>query len=192
MKIIIFILIYASLSIGQQYTIDIDKSKIFWIGKKVTGEHYGTIKIKEGYINIDNNKIDAGNIVIDMNTIEVLDIEDDKWNKKLETHLKNQDFFDVINFPEANFSINESYDFFMIEDIAIKGKLTIKNQTIDFSIPLVISFKDDYIRSLGVININRTDFGITYGSGTFFKDLTDKAIDDYFTLKFEIIAEKNK
>ena len=88
-------LIFFSILISERYVVDIDKSSIFWIGRKMTGEHFGKIKVKEGYIDIDENRINGGNIIIDMESITVLDIEEEKWNKKLEGHLKNADFFDV-------------------------------------------------------------------------------------------------
>ena len=184
-------LIFFSLLISERYVVDIDKSSILWIGRKMTGEHFGEIKVKEGYIDIDENRINGGNIIIDMESITVSDIEEEKWNKKLEGHLKNADFFDVNLFPEASFSIKGSYDFFMIESLAMKGNLTIKDKTIDIVIPSVVSFEDNYAESVGVIDIDRTQFGITYGSGSFFEGLADRAINDDFTLKFKIIAKKN-
>ena len=186
-----FVLICFSLLISERYIVDINESNIFWIGRKITGEHFGTIKVKEGYIDINDNKINNGNIVIDMTSIKVLDIEEEKWNKKLEGHLKNSDFFDVEIFPEASFSINGYYDLFMIESLAIKGNITIKDQVIDIVIPSIVSFDGDYAESVGVVDIDRTKFGITYGSGTFFEGLADKAINDNFTLKFKIVAKKN-
>ena len=184
-------LIFFSLLISERYVVDIDKSSIFWIGRKMTGEHFGKIKVKEGYIDIDENRINGGNIIIDMESITVSDIEEEKWNKKLEGHLKNADFFDVNVFPEASFSIKGSYDFFMIESLEMKGSLTIKDKTIDIVIPSVVSFEGNYAESVGVIDIDRTQFGITYGSGSFFEGLADRAINDDFTLKFKIIAKKN-
>ena len=184
-------LIFFSFLISERYAIDIEESSVFWIGRKMTGEHFGEIKVKEGYVDIADCKINGGNIIIDMQSISVLDIEEEKWNKKLEGHLKNADFFDVDIFPEASFSINGSYDFFMIESLAMKGSLTIKGQTINIVIPSIVSFEEDYAESIGVIDIDRTKFGITYSSGSFFEGIADRAIDDDFTLKFKIIAKKN-
>ena len=126
-----------------------------------------------------------------MGSIKVSDIKEEKWNKKLEGHLKSSDFFSVDEFSEASFYINGSYNFFMIESLAIQGDLTIKDQTTNMTIPSIISFEGDYAESVGVIDINRTEFGITYGSGSFFDGLADKAINDDFTLKFKIVAKKN-
>ena len=34
--------------VAQEYTVNTEKSKIHWIGKKVTGEHDGYIQLKQG------------------------------------------------------------------------------------------------------------------------------------------------
>ena len=68
------------------------------------------------------------------------------------------------------------------------GELTIKDKSIISFIPAMVSINNNQAEAIGVVNINRTLFGITYGSGTFFEDLADRAIDDEFTLKFKIIA----
>ena len=40
--------------------------------------------------------------------------------------------------------------------------------------------------------INRTDWGIKYGSASFFDNLADKAIDDNFGLKISLNATTNE
>ena len=50
--------------------IDVSKSTVKWLGKKVAGSHEGNISIKEGHIHFDNNIFTGGNIVMDMSTIE--------------------------------------------------------------------------------------------------------------------------
>ena len=126
-----------------------------------------------------------------MTTLEVLDM-DDKYNKKLQNHLKSSDFFTVDEFPLASFKIKQMYDFFIIENIGFEGELTIKDITIDYRVPASVSINDSIAESMGVMNIDRTAFGIIYGSGSFFDDIADKAIDDDFTLKFKLIARKER
>ena len=41
---------------------------------------------------------------------------------------------------------------------------------------------------VGEVEIDRTKFGIKYGSGSFFDDLGDRAIYDNFKIKFKIAA----
>ena len=44
----------------QKLTADAGKSKLQWLGEKVTGEHTGTINLKEGWLNWKDNRILSG------------------------------------------------------------------------------------------------------------------------------------
>ena len=171
------------------YKVNANESSVFWVGRKITGEHNGTIDIKEGYINIENGEISEGIFHIDMNSISVVDMTQE-YNKKLENHLKDSDFFDVQKFPLASFEIKGLYNFFMIDNVLFKGALTIKGTTIEKNIPVMISVNDSIAEAIGTIEVDRTLFGITYGSSSFFTGLADRAIDNHFTLKFKIVANK--
>jgi polyisoprenoid-binding protein YceI len=74
-------------------TADTQKSTLNWLGEKILGQHTGTIQLKNGWLNWDNNKILSGEFVIDKTTIK-----DDDSNARLERHLKSDDFFGVDKF----------------------------------------------------------------------------------------------
>ncbi|HEY1025685.1 MAG TPA: YceI family protein, partial [Sphingobacteriaceae bacterium] len=76
------------------YTVDTEKSSVEWIGKKVTGQHNGTIKLASGNLVVSGNAIKDGSIVIDMNSIVILDLQGNS-NKNLSNHLRSDDFFSV-------------------------------------------------------------------------------------------------
>ena len=72
---------------ATEYTVDTAASTIMWEGAKPTGKHHGTIKLSSGTVHLNNGNIEAGEFVIDMNSITDEDLEgDDKAN--LEAHLK--------------------------------------------------------------------------------------------------------
>ena len=85
----------------KSHKIDTNTSELTWLAKKVTGQHNGTLKIKDGSLDASNNLLTGGNFTIDMTTIVCTDIEDEKWNKKLVGHLKSQDFFGVEEHVKA-------------------------------------------------------------------------------------------
>jgi len=68
--------------------VDNSKSSVKWLGKKVTGEHFGSIAIKEGNLEVANGKVSGGKVVIDMQSLVVEDIKDAGMNGKLTGHLK--------------------------------------------------------------------------------------------------------
>mgnify|MGYP000477576307 CR=1 FL=1 len=108
---------YLQLNKGD-YNILLEKSELIWIGKKITlKEHSGTLQFKEGTISINADGTIYGNIIIDMTSINNTDMKG-KWKRKLEEHLKSDDFFDVgrkiasINLPtlfvmEGGYAIKE-------------------------------------------------------------------------------------
>ena len=68
-------------------------SNIDWIGRKVTGAHYGTIAIKEGTLILNDDKLIGGKFIIDTTSIKILDITDPITNAQFAGHLASDDFF---------------------------------------------------------------------------------------------------
>lgn len=189
-KVLAFALLIGASSIAKEgnHKVDQKVSSIEWVGKKVTGEHSGTIKISEGTINVEGDKIASGDITIDMNSIAVTDIKDAETNQKLKGHLMSDDFFGVNNFPTANLKINKTEK---IEGNKYKvhADLTIKGKTEKVEFPAVIMMEDNKVVAIGDLTIDRTKFGIKYGSGQFFEDLGDRMIYDDFTISFKVGAK---
>ncbi|HEX9151808.1 MAG TPA: YceI family protein, partial [Flavobacterium sp.] len=89
---LVVILLLAFIKVeAQTKKIDAAKSKIIWIGKKVTGQHEGTVKFKDGYLVFKNKKVVGGNFTTDMKSITNTD-QTGKSKIKLEDHLKSADF----------------------------------------------------------------------------------------------------
>ena len=153
-----------------------ESSKVVWKGYKVTGSHEGTIDIKSGALDFDGDKLIGGNITIDMTTLVSTDLEGE-YKGKLEGHLKSDDFFGVethntstLEFTEVKASGKNSYD--------VTGKLTIKGKT--NSVKFTISIYGN--NATENLKVDRTKYGVKYGSASFFDDLKDKAIYDEFDL----------
>ncbi|MCS7004879.1 MAG: YceI family protein [Cytophagales bacterium] len=175
------------------YAISKDESKVNWKGKKVTGEHYGTIGIEAGSVKLDSGRLSAGEITIDMKTIAVLDIPADKEeNGKLKKHLESADFFDVAKFPKSTLKLTSVTQGNNSNEYTAKGLLTIKGIEKEISFPLTIqAVENNVLSAKGTITIDRTLYNVKYGSGKFFKNLGDKLIDDNFEISFEIKAKLN-
>ncbi|MFA9392920.1 MAG: YceI family protein [Prolixibacteraceae bacterium] len=184
LNVAVLLFAFTLTTMAQTYTANPTQSKLIWIGKKVTGEHTGSIKMKEGSFDVKNDQITKGKFVIDMSSITCTDLEGE-WNDKLIGHLKSDDFFGVASFPEAILVINSSSK--LVDNKAtIKGELTIKGTTkpIEFEATQSgNSFKAN-------ISVDRTLYNIRYGSGKFFDNLGDKTINDNFTLQVEVVATK--
>tara|TARA_R100001369_G_scaffold21881_1_gene39679 strand:+ start:54408 stop:54977 length:570 start_codon:yes stop_codon:yes gene_type:complete len=156
--------------------INIKESNVTWTGKKVTGSHTGTIQLKSGFFNIEDEKLVGGEFVMDMTSISNTDLSGDSKGK-LEGHLKSEDFFGVEKHPTSKLVItsiaskgNGSY--------GVVGNLTIKNITKPVNFDL--EMKDNSAQAK--LSIDRSKYDVRYGSGSFFDDLGDKTIYDNFDL----------
>ncbi len=163
-------------------------STIQWVGKKLTGEHTGSIRIKSGNVQVADGKMITGVFEIDMVTINCTDMEGE-WKGKLETHLKSDDFFSTQKFPVSKLEITKA-EFTKDNIYNITGKLTIKGITNDISFPATVEFDNNKFAAVADITVDRTKWDIRYGSKKFFEDIGDKVIYDDFTLKVKLGATK--
>lgn len=160
----------------QKKEVKTNESKVVWKGYKVTGSHEGTITIKSGSLNFNEDKLVGGEFVIDMTSIIVTDLEGDSKGK-LEGHLKSDDFFGVKNFETATLifddvKTNGKNAYSVNGDLTIKGK----SNPISFTISIYGN------KATASLKIDRTKYDVKYGSASFFDDLKDKAIYDDFDL----------
>lgn len=171
-------------AIAQEVSVNTEDSELKWKGKKVTGEHWGYIALKDGSLTIKNGKITAGTFDIDMNSMTCEDLESPEWNAKLIGHLKSDDFFSTEKFPVATLVITESAPF-KDKMSKVNGKLTIKGITH----PVNFEAKKSAEGYKARVTVDRTKYDIKYGSGKFFDNLGDNMIDDEFILDVNIILE---
>src|SRR5450631_4316716 len=168
---------------NKKFEVVASLSNIDWKGRKVTGAHNGTIAIKEGEFSLDEGKLTTGKFVVDTTTITVQDITDPATNAQFAGHLASGDFFASAEYPEAVFEIT------LVKDNHIEGNLTIKGirRTIGFDAD--IDLTKDMLTAIGTIIIDRTQFGMKFRSGNFFKDLGDTLIYNDFELNVHITAK---
>jgi polyisoprenoid-binding protein YceI len=181
--------IFSTVLSAQEYKVNTSKTVVKWEGSKVVaGSHEGTISVKSGSLSLEEGLIVSGNIVVDMTTINDTDL-DGAMKKRLEDHLKSDDFFGVEKFPLASLEVEESES---IDDNNIKvyGMLTIKDRTNPVSFESSVVNEDNKILYKGTIEVDRSLYDVRFGSGKFFDNLGDKAINDIFTLEFELLLEK--
>ncbi|MDT0686074.1 YceI family protein [Autumnicola psychrophila] len=156
--------------------VNVEQSNINWKGKKLAGSHSGTINLKEGYINFEDNEPVGGEFLMDMPTIKVTDLSG-KNKQQLEDHLKNEDFFAVDNYPTAKLVIKNVVK---KEEgtYGVLGDLTIKEKTNPVTFDQNISGDSASAK----VVIDRSKFNVRYGSGSFFSNLGDNTIHDNFEL----------
>lgn len=166
---------------GEKKQVKVSESTVTWKGYKVTGEHNGSIKLESGFLEMKGKKLIGGEFVVDMTTLSNNDLESGKGKEKLEGHLKSADFFGVDANPTSKLvftSVKPMND----NSYTVTGDLTIKGIT--KPVTLVVSMFEN--KATATIKVNRTNFDIKYGSGSFFDNLGDKAIYDDFDLVVDL------
>jgi polyisoprenoid-binding protein YceI len=176
-------LVVLNLNAQQKLTADAAKTKLEWLGEKVTGKHEGTINLQSGWLSWNENKIQSGEFLIDMTSIASNENLD-----KLVGHLKSDDFFGVEKYPAAKLVITESTSFDK-GTASVKGTLTIKGVTNPVEFKAAYQKKDDGSWFFANIVIDRTKYNVRYGSGSFFDNLGDKTIYDEFKLKVSLLVK---
>ena len=177
------------LTAGDTLQVDLVNSQINWIGRKVTGEHSGTLNLSEGWIEMEKNTLSGGKLVFNMASITNTDIESPEWKQKLEDHLKSEDFFHTDSFPHAILEIKGRQSL-IIENSKkseqILADLTIRGITHEIKFPFELAQSQNNFTAEGSVDIDRTLYNINYKSGKFFDELGDKLIYDNFTVQFKV------
>lgn len=175
----IIALFVAAVAMGQVKKLHLQASNLQWEAKKVVGAgHKGSLTFSAGEFTYKNNELVGGSFVVDMNTLTVTDEDmDAKGKAKLEEHLKSDDFFAVKKFPTATLKLKTVTK--TQAGYKAEGDLTIKGITKPVTVELLRTAAEGFAST---VVINRTQYDIKYGSGSFFSNLGDKAIEDNFTI----------
>src|SRR5512133_77333 len=190
-SLLIMLLTLGLFTAGAQKTFKADPAAtvINWHGKKIGREHTGVVALKEGWLKSDGKLITAGEFTIDMTTIKDVDLKDDGMRAKLEGHLKSDDFFGVATYPLSKIIITSS-SLNADGTLTVRGNITIKAATHPVEFIAKSKKSGDITIWSAVFTINRALYDVRYGSGTFFSNLGDNAINDDFTVEVKLAVKK--
>ena len=177
------------------YKLQPQLSTLGWEGKAVTHGHNGSMEFTDGELLVKGNALVGGTVTVNMKSLKALDIKDAESQGKFVGHMTSDDFFGVEKFPTSTFKIvsvtpikRAAKD---ADNATIAGDMTIKGVTQRISFPAKVGVKGGVAAASGKVTIDRTKFGLKYGSKTFFDSIGDKAIYDTFDLSFNVIAKKS-
>jgi polyisoprenoid-binding protein YceI len=131
---------------------------IKFLGTKPGGKHDGGFKSVTGSASVEKDDLTTLKVTVD---IDVTTLYSD--NAKLTNHLKSPDFFGVKTNPKAKFvstKVEKSG-----EEYKVTGDLTMIGQTKAVTFPARIALKDGALSLSSTFNIDRTQWGMTYGRG---------------------------
>ncbi len=164
----------------EKKEVNTSTSKVTWKAYKVTGSHTGTVNLNSGALTFEGDKLTGGEFEVDMTSLISTDLEGE-YKGKLEGHLKSDDFFGVATHPTSSLvftkvsaSGKNSYE--------VTGDLTIKGIT--KAVTLDVSIYGS--KATATMKIDRAEYDVRYGSGSFFENLGDKTIYDEFDLVVDL------
>ncbi len=169
---------FSTITVGAQgKKIDVSKSTINWLAKKVTGEHSGTVNFNAGALIFKGKKLVGGTFSVNMTSLTSTDLTGE-YQGKLNGHLKSDEFFATEKFPTATLEFKKvtakaNGIYSVIADLTIKRKTN----------PITFDLTTTANTANSTFMVDRTKYDIKYGSKSFFESIGDKAIDNEFELK---------
>ncbi|UII76623.1 YceI family protein [Flagellimonas sp. HMM57] len=165
---------------GEKKEVKTGESTVTWKAYKVTGSHTGTINLKSGALEFDGDKLTGGEFIVDMTSINTTDLEGE-YKQKLDGHLHSDDFFSTASNPTSklvftNVKSNGKNAYEVIGDLTIKGI----TKPVTFDVSIYGS------KATATLKVDRTNYDVKYGSGSFFDNLGDKTIYDEFDLVVDL------
>jgi polyisoprenoid-binding protein YceI len=190
MKRSVFTLAFALIATGSVSAtepVEVDRkevkageSTVTWKAYKVTGSHTGTVALKSGALLFEEGQLTGGEFEVDMTSLIATDLEGES-RQKLEGHLKSDDFFSVETHPSSTL-VFTSVKATGKNSYEVTGDLTIKGITkpITFDVSVYGS------KATATVKVDRAQYNVRYGSGSFFENLGDKTIYDEFDLVVDL------
>jgi polyisoprenoid-binding protein YceI len=176
------------------YKLQPQLSTLGWEGKAVTHGHNGTMQFVSGELQVNGSQVVGGTAVVDMKSMKATDITDADNHAKFVGHMSSDDFFGVATNPTSTFKITSIKPIAGAkadaDNVTITGNMTIKGVTQAVSFPAKAGVKNGVAAVTGKATIDRTKFGLKYGSKSFFDSIGDKAINDTFDLTFNVVAKQ--
>lgn len=172
------------------FRINNNQSIMYWLGSTIQTIHNGTIAVSSGYFILKQDSIVGGEISIDMNSIRNIDIHDETDKLEFETEIKSDQFFDVLNFPQAKLTlVNPTVTKDSAYNESREAILLIKDKHKSIQLKYKKGYANDALMiTMAATKINRHDWNINPIELTDY--LKDKYIQDTLVLYAKIIARK--
>lgn len=175
------------------YRVNTDESIIEWTGRNVNKKHYGALRLSGGDITVKDGSI-RGSFEIDMTSIKNIDLDGDDLQPVLMSHLKSDDFFFVKIFPRAFFNLKSAR---LMEkpdlsspNFKLKGTLELRGIKKEITFPATVNPRPEGGAIVEAhFDIDRTRWGVIYGSSRFFEHLGMHLVFDLISIQMRLVVE---
>lgn len=173
--------------------IDLGESRVGWTGRNLLNKHYGTVPIQRGVLSFENGQLIGGEVVLDLEGIVCDDLEGE-MHDVLIAHLHNDDFFDASRHPTARIVITASTPVAGAApgapNLEVDAQLTLRGVThpIHFAIASGLT-PEGKPAAQATLSIDRTRWGVLYGSGKLFTRLAGHLVNDLIDFDLRILTK---
>jgi len=176
------------------YQVDVAESTVEWTGRNPNGKHFGTIMLAGGEATLTADSI-TGRFEIDMTSIRNTDLSGDELYPVLISHLESEDFFLSHQFPRAVFSITAgtpvSSPTLTMPNFVIRGHLELRGIRADLEfMASVTPTENNGLAGEAHFDMDRTRWGMRYGSSRFFDFLGMHVVFDLISIDLRIVAHR--
>jgi len=176
------------------HKIDLAESRLEWLGRNLINKHWGTAALESGELIFERGNLIGGTFIADLTKLECTDLAGSDIHDYLISHLHNDDFFDVEHHPKATFIITQvtkgASESAGAPNLTITGDLTLRGQTHPITFQASTGITDEgKAAAQASFSIDRTRWGILYGSGKFFSRLAGHVVNDELEFQLRIITQ---
>jgi rhodanese-related sulfurtransferase len=157
---------------NSRYAALTEESTVLWTGRNYNGRHWGTVSIKEGSLIREGEGL-KGIFTLSMDSIANADLAGTEMQCVLEDHLKSDDFFFVSHFPTR-----------------VRAVMTLRGVARDIAFDANLRpLADGRIVLMANLDLDRTAWGVIYGSARFFKYLSYHIVYDLVSVDLRVVLE---
>jgi rhodanese-related sulfurtransferase len=174
------------------FRVDPEKSIIEWAGRNPNTRHHGSVRISGGELRVASGVIE-GAFAVDMESIENFSLKGDELYPVLIAHLKSDDFFFTDLFPTATYTLESAEPIegagIGLPNYAVKGQMTLRGVKagLDFA-ATANPIEGGGISAEAHFDIDRTRWGVIYGSSRFFRHLGMHLVYDPISIQVRVFA----
>ncbi len=176
------------------FRVDAAESVVRWTGRNLFNHHSGIVRLADGNITLRDGELVSARFRIAMDTIACEDIVDSGMSQMLVQHLHSEDFFDIANHPFAEFVADSAQPLAAYTDgtpnYLLRGNFTLRGITRELEFPILVATADgQHLTAQGLLDLDRTQFGSSYGSGRLFRFLGKHIVNDHIHLHLKVHAD---
>lgn len=173
--------------------INLEASRVQWTGRNLLNKHFGTVALQSGSLNFADGQLKDGEIVFDLAQLVCSDLFGSELHDVLIAHLHNDDFLDLENHPTTTLTITSANPIAGAAagapNLRLNCQLTLKGQTHPLLIEATSGMTPDgKAAAQTTFSIDRTQWGINYGSGKLFHRLAGHLVNDLIDFEVKIVT----